>query len=60
MGLGRPVVWTCRVDRKDEVHFETRQYSHIFWSDPAELREQLSDHVKATILRGTHLGAGST
>jgi hypothetical protein len=27
MGLGRPVVWTCRQDHMTEAHFDTRSYN---------------------------------
>ncbi|MBI2998711.1 MAG: hypothetical protein HYY46_09730 [Deltaproteobacteria bacterium] len=49
MGLGRPVIWTCREDDLDNVHFDTRQYNHIVWKEPGGLRTQLADRIKATI-----------
>jgi nucleoside 2-deoxyribosyltransferase len=49
MGLGRPVIWTCSEDDRKEVHFDTRQYNHIFWNDPKDLRTKLRDRIKATI-----------
>jgi hypothetical protein len=49
-GLGRPVIWTCREDDFENRHFDTAQFSHIVWKDPADLRMQLSDRIKATIL----------
>jgi hypothetical protein len=49
MGLGRPVIWTCRVDDLANVHFDTRQYNHIVWKEPADLRTQLTDRIRATI-----------
>lgn len=50
-GLGLPVIWTCREDQKDEVtsNFDTRQYSHIFWTEANELREKLRDRIIATV-----------
>jgi hypothetical protein len=50
MGLGRPVIWTCREDDRKKVQFDTRQYNHIFWKDPKDLRLKLTDRIKATIL----------
>ena len=32
-GLGLPVIWTCREDMFDELHFDTRQYPHIGWTE---------------------------
>lgn len=50
MGLGRPVIFTCRKDYLGEAHFDTRQYNHIEWETPAELREKLRSRIQATIL----------
>ena len=36
--LGRPVVWTCREDDKDKLHFDTRQFNHVIWTMPDDLR----------------------
>jgi hypothetical protein len=49
MGLGRPVIWTCRKDDLVDVHFDTRQYNHIDWKDSGGLRMRLADRIKATI-----------
>lgn len=50
-GLGIPVIWTCHKDWLDRVHFDTRQYSHITWESPAELRKSLDERIRATIAR---------
>lgn len=49
IGLGRPVIWSCREDDLKNVHFDTRQYNHIVWKEPTDLRIQLADRIKATI-----------
>jgi hypothetical protein len=49
MGLGRPVIFTCREDQLEGAHFDTRQYSHIVWKTPEELREKLKRRIQATI-----------
>lgn len=49
MGLGIPVIWTVRRDQIDQVHFDTRQYNHIDYANPEELRVRLSNRIKATI-----------
>lgn len=51
MGLGRPVIWTCRKDDFDNTHFDTRQYNHIVWSTPEDLKAKLTERIRATILR---------
>jgi nucleoside 2-deoxyribosyltransferase len=48
-GLGMPVIFTCRKDSIRRVHFDTRQYNHIVWQTPSELRERLSARISATI-----------
>ncbi len=50
-GLGREVVWTCREDERDKLHFDTRQFNHVLWKTPGDLRRQLVDRVTAVILR---------
>lgn len=49
IGLGRPVIWTCRHDRKKDMHFDTRQYAHILWKEASDLEAQLHDRIVATI-----------
>jgi nucleoside 2-deoxyribosyltransferase len=50
LGIGRPVIWTCRADRKaQDMHFDTRQYNHILWDAAADLSEQLYYRIVATI-----------
>lgn len=48
-GIGIPVIWTCREDEVDELHFDTRQYNHITWEDPDDLKESLIDRIEATL-----------
>lgn len=48
-GLGRPVIRTCRADDFDQLHFDTRQFFHLKWSTPVDLRTLLADHIRATI-----------
>jgi len=49
LALARPVIWTCRKDHLKDTHFDTRQYNHIVWATPAELRSMLTDRIRATI-----------
>ena len=48
-GLNIQVIFTCREDALDDVHFDTRQYNHITWKTPEELRERLMQRISATI-----------
>ena len=49
LGLGIPVIWTCKDTSLADLHFDTRQYSHIVWETPADLLVQLKNRIGATI-----------
>jgi hypothetical protein len=49
MGRGVPVIWCCRDSDIKDAHFDTRQYNHITWSNPGELRSKLEDRIRATV-----------
>jgi hypothetical protein len=51
MGLGIPVIRTCRKDNIGSLHFDTRQYSHVVWETPDELKGKLTNRILATIPR---------
>ncbi len=53
-GLGIPVISTCRRDKLSDVHFDTRQYAHITWDSPIELRDALEARIGAVIGEGPH------
>jgi nucleoside 2-deoxyribosyltransferase len=55
MGLGIPLIWTCREDEVDKLHFDTRQYNHIVWSDADDLRQKLQYRIEATHPRANGL-----
>lgn len=52
MGLGLPVVWTCRADDVKKLHFDIRQYNCVLWERPDELKFKLKNRIEATIGRG--------
>jgi len=47
-GLGIQVIWTCAEDQIDAAHFDTRQYSHVLWKTPEDLRKKLVSRIEAT------------
>ncbi len=49
LGLGIPVIWTCRKNDIGNLHFDTRQYNHIVWETAEELKEKLKNRIMATI-----------
>lgn len=48
-GLGMEVVSCVRSDQVDQVHFDTRQISHVLWDTPAMLRDRLYSRIVATV-----------
>lgn len=48
-GLGIPVIWCCREDHIGHVHFDTRQFNHITWNKPEELRKKLRNRIAAVL-----------
>ena len=56
-GLGLPVIFTCRKDMIDKVHFDTRQFSHIVWENPEDLCKRLTDKIVASIGEGPNLSS---
>ena len=56
-GLGIKVIFTCRKDvlDNDDIHFDTRQYNHIGWETPEELRERLAARISAVIGDGPYM-----
>ena len=51
-GLDIPVIFTCQKDILGDIHFDTRQYNHISWENPEELREKLEARIGAVIGQG--------
>ena len=49
LALGKPVIYTCQAGEFDVAtsHFDTRQYSHVRWTEPADLRATLRDRFRA-------------
>ena len=52
LGLGIPVIYTCRKSDIDKLHFDTRQYNHIVWESPEDLRTALKNRILAVIGEG--------
>ncbi len=48
-GLGIPVIFTCREDSVDELHFDTRQFNHIVWNNENDLKIKLINRIRATV-----------
>jgi nucleoside 2-deoxyribosyltransferase len=60
LGLGKPVIWSVRKDALDhDVHFDTRQYRHIVWESPDELKRELTELICAVVGRRKRTRAGA-
>jgi hypothetical protein len=46
-GRDIPVIWCVRHDQIQHVHFDTRQFNHITWIDPQDLRTKLTNRIRA-------------
>ncbi len=55
-GLGIKVVFTCREDILKKIHFDTRQYVHIIWTENKlnDFTKQISNHISATVGDGPY------
>lgn len=51
MGFGIHVIRTCSKKEESKIHFDTRQYNHIFWDTPADLKQKLINRINATVPR---------
>ncbi len=49
MGMGLPVIWTCKKDEVNDLSFDTRQYPHILWENAEDLKMQLINRIRAII-----------
>ena len=58
-GLNLPVIFTCRNDLVDELHFDTRQYVHILWDKNSldGLYTELLNRIRARIGEGPEIGS---
>jgi hypothetical protein len=60
LGLDLDVIWTCRRSAESKLQFDTRQYPHILWDDPEDLREKLRDRLEATLVSALDRAAEDT
>ncbi len=52
LGLGLPVIWTCRKDDMKDLHFDIRQYNTIDWEAHDRLALRLQHRIEATVGKG--------
>jgi len=49
LGHQIPVIWTCKKDDADKMHFDTRQFSRIEWENEQDLYEKLKRRIEGSI-----------
>lgn len=47
LGLGRNVIWMCSEDDRHNLHFDTRQFNHILYSDFEQAKRALTNRIVA-------------
>lgn len=50
LGLGLPVIWTCKKNYLKKVHFDVNHNNIIVWKSGEELYEKLKYRIQATII----------
>lgn len=58
MGLGIPVIPTCRADWLDKLHFDIRHINTLKWDDPQHLAAGLAKRVSAVLGDGPFIESG--
>ena len=60
-GLDIPMIFTCRNDQIDDLHFDTNHFLHLSWSTdaPEDLIEPLKSRIAANIGMGPHATVGN-
>jgi hypothetical protein len=58
-GLRIPVIWACREDLVGQLHFDIRQFNHIIWTSPEDLRQRLKNRISAVLGDGPRLTSRS-
>jgi nucleoside 2-deoxyribosyltransferase len=49
LGHQKSVIWSCQKEDLKNVHFDTRQYNHIVWTNEDDLCTKLKDRLIATL-----------
>jgi nucleoside 2-deoxyribosyltransferase len=49
IGKGKEVIFTCKADDRQEVHFDTNHYNYIFWKDEEDLKARLIKRISEGI-----------
>jgi hypothetical protein len=58
-GLGRTVIWMCKKEELEKVHFDVRQRNFIDWASVEDARKRLYDRIRAIEGEGPNLPVGA-
>lgn len=50
LGRGQKVIYSCREDFIDKLHFDLRNYQHIVWKNVDDFKAKLRDKIEAFII----------
>jgi hypothetical protein len=55
-GLGFEMIWTCRENEIENLHFDIRQYNCIGWSQDelSNFQKRLSNRIESVLGRGNY------
>lgn len=55
-GLGLEVIWTCREDEIDNLHFDIRQYNCILWTEDKldDFKKKIQNRIERIFGRGSY------
>jgi nucleoside 2-deoxyribosyltransferase len=56
LGLRKQIVWVCREDDVENLHFDTRQYPYILWSTTEDLASRLEERLRYLLLQTNERG----
>jgi hypothetical protein len=51
MGRDIPVIWSVRQDQINIAHLDTRQFNHIIWAEPGELKGEAPEQDTGSFRR---------
>ena len=57
LGLGLPVIPTCRAEEIGALHFDIKHLNTLTWTTPAELADRLAKRIRAVIGSGPNAPA---
>jgi hypothetical protein len=55
LGLGLPVIPTCRADQIKSLHFDIRHLNTLPWKTPADLADSLGKRIRAVVGAGPNV-----